>query len=103
MHGKKSGGAPAAPAPAPEPPKLADDDIGGALRIDLADEGIRYLEKALALRARHSDAMVYLNLIYRQKSFAYFNDPANWQAAVDRANEWQKRGLEARNNSTPRL
>lgn len=85
----------AAGAPAPT---FAPDDIGGALRIELADEGIRYLERALALRPRHPDAMVYLNLLYRQKSFASFAEPAKWQAAVDRANEWQKRGLEARGN-----
>jgi len=100
-RGKKPAGPPAPPAPAPPP--LAADDIGGALRIELADEGIRYLERALALHPRHGDAMVYMNLLYRQKSFAYFSEPAKWQAAIDLANEWQKRGLEARNNGAARL
>jgi tetratricopeptide (TPR) repeat protein len=102
-RGKRSAAAPAAPPPTPTPPAFAVDDIGGALRIELADEGVRYLEKALALHPRHSDAMVYLNLLYRQKSFAYFNEPAQWQAAVDQANAWQKRGLEARTSGAPRL
>jgi tetratricopeptide (TPR) repeat protein len=100
--GKKSA-ATRAPPPTPSPPAFAVDDIGGALRIELADEGVRYLEKALALRPRHSDAMVYLNLLYRQKSFAYFNEPAQWQAAVDQANSWQTRGLEARISGAHRL
>ena len=38
--------------------------------------------------------MSYLNLLYRQKSFAYFAEPAKWQAAVDRANAWQERASE---------
>jgi tetratricopeptide (TPR) repeat protein len=96
-RGKSIARAPAPPA-LPAPPPWAVDDIGGALRIELADEGIRYLEKALALHPRHPDAMVYLNLLYRQKSFAFFAEPAKWQAAIDQANEWQKRGLEARAN-----
>jgi tetratricopeptide (TPR) repeat protein len=87
------------PTPArPAPPPWAVDDISGALRIELADEGIRYLDRALALHPRHPDAMVYLNLLHRQKSFAFFAEPGKWQSAVDQANEWQKRGLEARAN-----
>ena len=35
--------------------------------------------------------MTYLGLVWRQKSFALFAEPAAWQQAVDRANEWQTR------------
>ena len=90
----------AAPPAAPPPPPIGPDDISGALRIDLADEGIRYLEKAMALRPRHAEAMIYSNLLYRQKSFAFFSEPDKWQAAVDKANEWQRKGLEARGTTT---
>ena len=38
----------------------------------------------------------YLGLLYRQKSFALFAEPAKWQAAVDEANRWQQKALEAR-------
>jgi tetratricopeptide (TPR) repeat protein len=72
------------------------DDITGPLRIELADEGIRYLERALTLRPQHPEAMIYLNLIYRQKSLALFAEPDKWQAAIDKANEWQQKGSEAR-------
>jgi hypothetical protein len=44
--------------------------------------------------------MIYANLLYRQKSFAFFNELDKWQAAVDKANEWQKKGLEARGATT---
>jgi tetratricopeptide (TPR) repeat protein len=93
----------ATPDPAPKPPTPAIGDINGGLRIELADEGIRYLEKALALRPRHQEAMIYLNLLYRQRSVAFFAEPAKWQAAVDKANEWQKRGLAAHDGASPKL
>ena len=82
------------------PPLAAPEDISGALRSELADEGIHYLEKAIALHPRHPEAMIYLNLLYRQKSFAFFTEPDKWQAAVDKANEWQRKGLEAQGVTT---
>jgi tetratricopeptide (TPR) repeat protein len=84
----------------PPPPLAAPEDISGALRSELADEGIHYLENAIALRPRHPEAMIYLNLLYRQKSFAFFAEPDKWQAAVDKANEWQRKGLDARGTTT---
>ena len=53
--------------------------------------GIAYLERALALRPRYPEAMTYLALLWRQKSFAFFADPIAWQGAVDEADDWQKR------------
>ena len=90
-------------ASAAKPPAPGVGDISGALRIELADEGIRYLEKALALRPRHQEAMLYLTLLYRQRSVAFFGEPGKWQAAVDRAIEWQKRGLASRDGAAPKL
>ena len=76
--------------PLPPPPTLAGD-ITGPARVDLADQAITHLEKAVALRPHYPDAMTYLALVWRQKSFGLFADAAAWQKAVDRANEWQKR------------
>jgi tetratricopeptide (TPR) repeat protein len=81
--------------PPPPPPTLAAD-VTGKSRIDLADQAIAHLEKAIALRPHYADAMTYLALVWRQKSFALFAEPAAWQQAVDRANEWQKRATAAR-------
>jgi tetratricopeptide (TPR) repeat protein len=87
----------AAPVPvAPPPPAVAANDITGALRVQLADEGIRYLQEAVRLRPRYPEALTYLALLYRQRSFAFFGDVPQWQAAVDRSNEFQKRANEAR-------
>ncbi|HEY2903244.1 MAG TPA: hypothetical protein VGL59_21860, partial [Polyangia bacterium] len=85
----------------PTPPPTAANDITGGLRVELADEGISYLQKALALRPRYSEAMTYLGLLERQKSFAFFADPAQWQAAVDRSRGWQEKASAARSGGKP--
>jgi tetratricopeptide (TPR) repeat protein len=76
------------------PPLFNADDIVGPERVSLAEQGIRYLEKALALRPAYRDAMVYLNLLHRQKSFALFEDPEAWQNAVDAAEAWRRKALQ---------
>jgi tetratricopeptide (TPR) repeat protein len=78
------------------PPAPAPDDITADARVALADQGIVYLEKALALRPRYPEAMTYLALLWRQKSFAFFTDPIAWQGAVDTADTWQQQAADAR-------
>jgi tetratricopeptide (TPR) repeat protein len=82
------------------PPAQAINDVTGALRVTLADQGIAYLEKALALRPQYPEAMTYLSLLWRQKSFAFFDDPIAWQGAVDQSDEWQRRAFAARGGKT---
>jgi len=84
------------PAPAP----LAPEDVGGPARLALADEGIIYLQRALARRPRYPEAMTYLSLLWRQKSFALLADPIAWQSAVDEADDWNKKALDARSGKT---
>jgi tetratricopeptide (TPR) repeat protein len=78
------------------PPPFALNDVTGALRVDLADEGIAYLAKALARRPRYPEAMTYVGLLWRQKSFGLYADPIAWQGAVDEADTWQQKALLAR-------
>ena len=60
---KRKARKPDAPEPvAPPPPPAAASDITGKLRVELADQAIAYLEKALALRPHYADAMTYLGL-----------------------------------------
>lgn len=75
------------------PPPFTEKDIVGQERIRLAEEGIAYLQKALALRPKYREAMTYLNLLYRQKSFAFFDAPAEWQQAVDAAESWRTKAV----------
>lgn len=77
--------------PKQNPPPFAEGDIVGEERVRLSDLGISYLEKALAIRPTYREAMIYLNLLYRQKSFAYFEDADKWQAALEQALAWHKK------------
>jgi hypothetical protein len=74
---------------APPPPAFAPGDIVGQPRADLADAGLQYLERAVALRPSYSEAMAYLNLLYRQRSYAFLDQPVEWQKTVDKAMEWR--------------
>lgn len=68
-------------------------DITGPARVTLAEQGIEYLQRALAIRSAYAEAVTYLGLLYRQESFAYFDQPAKWQVAVDRAEEFRKQAI----------
>jgi tetratricopeptide (TPR) repeat protein len=87
-------------ATAPTMPVNALNDITGEKRIELADQGLSYLSRALTLRPRYPEAMTYASLLWRQKSFALFADPIAWQGAVDQADEWQRKALAARGGKT---
>lgn len=80
--------------PKQTPPLWSAGDVFGNKRVALADQGISYLEKAIALRPTYREAMTYLNLLYRQKSFAYFEKPDEWQKCIDAAEMWRKKALE---------
>ena len=71
-------------------PATNPGDITGLARVALAEQGIEYLKKALETRPGYAEAVTYLGLLHRQESFAYFDQPANWQAAVDAAEEFRK-------------
>jgi len=80
----------------PPPAPAADGEVTGQARLALADEGIEYLLRALERRPRYPEAMTYLGLLWRQKSFALLEDPVAWQAAVDEADQWQQKALDAK-------
>jgi tetratricopeptide (TPR) repeat protein len=73
------------------PPVFSLGDITGSARVALAGIGIVHLERALALRPSYREAMVYLNLLHRQKSMAYFDQPELWQSSIDTAEQWRRR------------
>jgi hypothetical protein len=83
------------------PPPWGMGDLVSQQRIDLADKGIEYLNKALAIRPKYFEAMVYKNLLYRQKSFAQFDDPPEWQKSVDAAKEFMCKSIETQGKALP--
>jgi tetratricopeptide (TPR) repeat protein len=77
------------PAPIKQPPPFTMGDIFGPQRIALADLAMKYLERALALRPKYREALIYMNLVMRQKSLAYLTNPTEWQACIDAAEKWR--------------
>lgn len=69
-------------------------DLIGAQRVDLADKGISFLEKAIALRPTYTDSMTYINLLWRQRAYGLFPVPDEWWAAMQKAEEWKVKTLE---------
>ena len=98
-RGKKKDAEP--PKPEKQAPTFNVGDIYGAQRVALADRGISFLEKALAIRPTYREAMTYMNLLYRQKSFAYFDKPDEWQKAIDNAEMWRKKAMEGHSPAAP--
>jgi hypothetical protein len=74
-------------------PKWSVGDIMGAKRVALADSGITYLKKALELRPSYREALVYLNLIHRQRAFAFLDRPEEWQKDIDAAVQYQQKAM----------
>ena len=100
LSARGGGPVPAAFDPRPDPkqpravklrPNPNAGDVIGQQRVDLADFGIVHLEKALALRPGFREAMTHMSQLYLQKSFAFFDEPREWQKLVDRAEEWRKK------------
>jgi tetratricopeptide (TPR) repeat protein len=77
----------------PATPLFGTKDIYGERRVKLADLGISHLLKAIEIRPHYREAMTYVNLLYRQKSFAFFDRPEEWQKAIDSAEEWRKKAM----------
>lgn len=93
------------PRPSGEPkvaPGFGSGDIVGRERVGLAEEGIAQLNKALELRPSYADALTYLGLLYRQKSFAYLAEPEHWQAAVDSAESFRQKAMALHSQHEPK-
>jgi tetratricopeptide (TPR) repeat protein len=62
----------------------------------LVDEGLKYLNDAVANRANYDDAMAYLNLIYRRKADVDYGDPAAVKTDLAAAEDWRTKAMGAR-------
>jgi tetratricopeptide (TPR) repeat protein len=96
------------PRPDPNKPKAIKlqpafgyGDIISQQRIDMADKGVEYLHKAMKIREKYPEAMTYINLLYRQKAIAFFDQPDEWQKAVDESKVWWRKSLEAQGKPVP--
>ena len=62
----------------------------------LIDEGLKYLNDAVANRANYDDAMSYLNLIYRRKADVDYGDAAAVKADIAAADDWRTKAMGTR-------
>ena len=62
----------------------------------LVDEGLQYLNQAVANRANYDDAMAYLNLIYRRKADVDFGNAAEVKDDIAKADEWRTKAMGTR-------
>jgi tetratricopeptide (TPR) repeat protein len=70
-------------------------DMDGMARKALIDKGMAALEKANSLRADYFEAMLYVNLLYREYA-KLENDPLKKEELLAQAMEWQKKALASR-------
>jgi tetratricopeptide (TPR) repeat protein len=62
----------------------------------LVEEGLQYLNQAVANRANYDDAMAYLNLIYRRKADVDYGDQAAVKADIATAEDWRTKAMGTR-------
>jgi len=62
----------------------------------LVEEGLQYLNQAVANRANYDDAMAYLNLIYRRKADVDYGDAAAVKADIASAEDWRTKAMGTR-------
>jgi len=62
----------------------------------LVEEGLQYLNQALANRPNYDDAMQYLNLVYRCKADVDFGDSAAVTSDVATAKDWVQKSMGTR-------
>ncbi|HTB98589.1 MAG TPA: tetratricopeptide repeat protein [Terracidiphilus sp.] len=62
----------------------------------LIEEGLQYLNQAVANRANYDDAMAYLNLIYRRKADVDYGNPAAVKADIASAEDWRTKAMGTR-------
>jgi tetratricopeptide (TPR) repeat protein len=65
----------------------------------LVEEGLQYLNQAVANRPNYDEAMAYLNLIYRRKADVDYGDEAARKADVDAADDWRQKAMHTRKDN----
>ncbi len=70
-------------------------ELDGDARKAMIDRGMTALEKANSLREDYFEAMLYVNLLYREYA-KLENDPLKKEELLAKATEWQQKALAAR-------
>ena len=62
----------------------------------LVEEGLQYLNQAVANRANYDDAMAYLNLIYRRKADVDYRQSSGGEGRSGAAEDWRTKAMGTR-------
>jgi tetratricopeptide (TPR) repeat protein len=65
----------------------------GVVNKPLAEEGLQYLNQAMANRDNYADAMAYMNLVYRRKADCDFGNEAARKEDMKQAEMWRTKAL----------
>jgi tetratricopeptide (TPR) repeat protein len=76
------------------PPPFSLGDILGANRVELAELGIKFLDRAIAIRPTYREAMAFEGLLLRQKAYAFLEQPTEWEACITAAETWRGKATE---------
>lgn len=76
-------------------PKKVMEDLK-AKNSALVDEGLQYLNQAIANRANYDDAMQYLNLVYRNKADMDYGNAGAVAADLAAAEDWTHKAMGTR-------
>jgi tetratricopeptide (TPR) repeat protein len=73
-------------------------DLQPATRARIVQEGLDALDKALKMKPDNSDALTYINLLYREKA-KMETDPAKQQEFIAMADKYREQAIELRKKS----
>lgn len=81
-----------------DPGPLKDKKVRDELRakyLEMVNDGIKNLDKALEIDPRYDDAMAYLNLLYRERA-DLADTPEEYKGDIKQADEWLQKTLDTR-------
>jgi tetratricopeptide (TPR) repeat protein len=91
---------------------LRDDGIGNAHmspptcekikahNAQLVDDAVAHLTRAIELNPNYSDAMQYLNLVYRRRADFDCRDPSACAQDIALADKWSKQAVQIREKAS---
>ncbi len=81
-----------------DPGPLKDKKVREELRgkyLDMVNDGIHNLDRALEIDPKYDDAMAYLNLLYRERA-DLAETPEEYKADIQQADQWLQKTLDVR-------
>lgn len=78
-----------------------DDPPSLARQTEMVDEGLQYVDKALALKPDYEEAMSFKNLLFQEKARLSVDNPEDQARYVKQAEEWYDKAIAQRSKRKP--